>query len=394
MGLEIGTVKEWRGDKYAFIGGNPKEQKSWEKMRPFVSSAEKPSKGASDVALDAVDVIDKGIKVAADVNPAFNPMYQAVRKAGESVSPENAYKAGGAVTDFTGSPELGAAANFGIQALPSILSGTAVKSASESILKPAGRWVMRKAINPSKAANLSGDAAKATETFLKEGVNVTPGGIAKFGKEVRKLAGEVDDIVNAAEKSGAQVGKVDVLKPWVEKLKEVSKQINNKEDVAAVKAVLKEFMEDPRIKGSASIPIKMAQEMKSATYKALGRKSYGGELKSANVEGQKSIVSGLRSGIEKAAPGVAPLNKRMSELLNAIEVAEPRALSAGGTTMGGLSYLAENPFAGGAFMLDRSDLFKSLLGRFLYSGAPSVLGNTTRLGTALGMGATQNMREE
>src|SRR3990167_3857640 len=217
MGLEIGTVKEWRGDKYAFIGGNPKEQKSWEKMRPFVSSAEKPSKGASDVALDAVDVIDKGIKVAADVNPAFNPMYQAVRKAGESVSPENAYKAGGAVTDFTGSPELGAAANFGIQALPSILSGTAVKSASESILKPAGRWVMRKAINPSKAANLSGDAAKAAETFLKEGKNVTPGGISKFSEEVKKLAGDVDDIVNAAEKSGTWVEKVDVLNPGLKK---------------------------------------------------------------------------------------------------------------------------------------------------------------------------------
>ena len=392
MGLEIGTVKEWRGDKYAFIGGNPKEQKSWEKMKPFVTSGEKPSKGASDIALDTLGAAGK----AAEGGLAFNPMYQAVQRAGESVSPENAYKAGGAVTDFTGSPELGFATNVGIQALPSILSGSAVKSASESILKPAGRHVMQKAINPIKAANLSGDAAKATETFLKEGKNVTPGGIAKFGKEVSKLAGEVDDIVNAAEKSGASVSKVNLLKSWGEELKKISAPLDSAEDIAQAKAVLKRVLEDPRLKDIDVIPVRLAQDLKTATYSSLGKKAYNqaDAMTTAKIDSLKSVIRGLKEGIERSAPGVVPKNQRMSELLNAIEVAEPRALSAGGTTMGGLSYLAENPFAGGAFMLDRSDLFKSLLGRFLYSGAPSVLGNTTRLGTALGMCATQNMREE
>src|SRR3990167_4916023 len=182
MGLEIGTVKEWRGDKYAFIGGNPKEQKSWEKMTPFVTSGEKPSKGASDIALDTLGAAGK----AAEGGLAFNPMYQAVQRAGESVSPENAYKAGGAVTDFTGSPELGFATNVGIQALPSILSGTAVKSATSPLLKKGGRFLMQSAVKPSAQNLASGKAAQAVETMLKEGVNVTPGGIAKMGKEVSR----------------------------------------------------------------------------------------------------------------------------------------------------------------------------------------------------------------
>jgi hypothetical protein len=67
-------------------------------------------------------------------------------------------------------------------------------------------------------------------------------------------------------------------------------------------------------------------------------------------------------------------NKRMSELLNAIEVVEPRALGAGNNNFTGLSLLAENPFAGGSMMLDRSSLMKSILGRSLYTPTPSILG--------------------
>jgi hypothetical protein len=224
--------------------------------------------------------------------------------------------------------------------------------------------------------------------MLKEGVNVTPGGMAKLSKEVGALSQQVDDIINAAEKSGARVSAISALKPWQAKLKEASAQINSKADVSATKAVLREFLDDPRVKDAISIPIKTAQEMKTATYKSLGNKAYG-ELGSANIEAQKSIVSGLRGGIEQAAPAVAAPNKRMSELLNAIEVVEPRALSAGNANLAGLAPLAENPWAAGGFMLDRSELIKSILGRFLYSGAPSVLGNTARGATAIGLGAAQ-----
>ena len=151
---------------------------------------------------------------------------------------------------------------------------------------------------------------------------------------------------------------------------------------------MERVLSDPRIQELDNIPVRMAQDLKTATYRSLGEKAYNqaDNMTTATISSLKSVIRGLKEGIERAAPGVVPKNQRMSELLNAIEVVEPRALTAGGKNIGGLASLAENPFAGGMFMLDRSSLAKSILGRFLYSGAPSIVGNTARAGTAVGMG--------
>lgn len=389
MSLEIGTVREGKGGKkYSYVGGDEKSRDSWKELTPFVPSGEKEQKGAGDVALEAIGTMNEMVK---GVN-RFNPFMFAAEMTGKAVSPENAYKAGGEVTDVAtnlgASPEVAAGAgyitNVGIQAVPTILSGNIAKPAVASITKPLGRVSMWSAVKPAKEAQLSGDAAKAVETMLKEGVNVSAGGMKKLSGEVGQLSARVDDLINAAEKSGATVSKVSILKAFKDELKKIAGPLDSADDVAQAKGVLKRVLEDPRFKDLDEIPIRMAQDLKSATYRSLGEKAYNqaDNMTTAKVNSLKSVVRGLKEGIERAEPAVMAPNKRMQELLNAIEVVEPRALMKGNQNFGGLSYLAENLPAAGGFILDRSSLAKSILGRFLYSGAPNVARDVTRAGTA------------
>ena len=65
---------------------------------------------------------------------------------------------------------------------------------------------------------------------------------------------------------------------------------------------------------------------------------------------------------------MASLNARQSELINALNVTERRALMDLNKNPMSLSLLAPNKAALAAFLADKSALFKSLLARSLYSG--------------------------
>jgi hypothetical protein len=380
MSLEVGTVREGKGGKrYTYVGGDEKSKDAWKEV-----SAAPEKQGFGSKVLAGLETANEGAKFLNKLNPlAF-----ASSKVAEAVSPENAYDIGGKVTDVTGSPELGYAANVGTQAIPSILSGNIVKSASESILKPAGRMVMQSAVKPSSQNLASGNAAKAVETLLKEGKNVTPGGMAAMGKEVAKLSGEVDDMIAAAGKAGVTVNKVEAAKRIKDALTKFSEQVDSKADVATIRKTLNNFLNHQDLKALDEIPIELAQKMKSGTYSILGSKPYG-EVGGAATEAQKALARGLKEEIEKKLPGVIGPNKRMGELLNTLEVTAPRVAQSGNKNIGGLAPMASDPVAAGLFMLDRSELFKSILGRLLYSGAPSVLGNAAKGATAIGLGAAQ-----
>lgn len=394
--FNVGDVIEGKGGKkYVYTGGDRNSKDSYKPFNPPPAfETEKPeAPGVGSVMGRVNELAGEALQL--------NPMYQVSKRVGDASSAigdfmsKGAYDAGGKVTDIASgmgaSPEVAAGAgyatNVATQGAPSILAGTATKSVLDKPMKDLGRWAMQIAVKPPKAAHASGDAAKAIETMLKEGINVTPGGMNKLSREVGRLSGQVDDIVNAAERSGATVSKVSALKAWSEKLKEIRKPINSKSDVAEAHAVLKEFLEDPRIKDQ--IPIRLAQDLKTATYQSLGKKAYNpsDKLATANIESQKSIIRGLKEGIERAAPEVAAPNKRMQELLNAIEVVEPSALGAGNMMFGGLSYLAENLPAAAGMLLARSRPINSILGRLFYN-SPSVLGNAARVGTAGAMSTT------
>lgn len=129
------------------------------------------------------------------------------------------------------------------------------------------------------------------------------------------------------------------------------------EELSALKA-LDEFE-----KYQGSLPIQLAQQLKQGTYKVVDKKY--GQLGNAETEAQKALARGLKEGVAEAAPEVAKLNAKESDLINTLKVTERRALMDANKNPMGLALLAHNPASWAAFMADKSALFKSLAARTL-----------------------------
>ena len=286
------------------------------------------------------------------------------------LSDRAAYKAGGAVTDFL-SPYLpsevaggaGYLTNVGIQSIPTVIGG-AMGSATKPKSQELSRRLMQSAVKPTLPDIQKGKAARAIETMLKEGVNPTKGG-------VEKLRGMADDITPQIEKaiegSTARINKGAVADRLRQTARQASDQVNPAADIKAIENAWTEFMSHPQLAGGADMSVQRAQAIKQGTYRALGNKPYG-ELQGASTEAQKALARGLKEEISQAVPEVASLNARQSELINALNVTERRALMDLNKNPMSLSLLAPNKAALAAFLADKSALFKSLLARSLYSG--------------------------
>lgn len=390
MPLEIGAVKEGRGgQRYVYTGGDEFSKDSW---KPAPVEAKEPEKSfaASLVGDKAAKFIDDFKNFSMLPRPDLGAM---TAKAG--------YGAGGMATDYAteagASPETAAKIGYGTnvitQAIPSILTGNIFQSASTPAFQAGGRSIMRSALKPSSGEMLSGQGNKAVETLLKEGINVTPGGAKVLAEKITGLSDEVSTLIKQAEQAGVTVSKIEAAKRAQDAITKFRAQVNPGADVNAIKASIEQFMKHPDLKALKDIPIELAQKMKSGTYSILGSKAYG-EVGSASTEAQKAIARGLKEEIEKAVPAVAGKNAKQAELLNALELVGKRAAVSGNKNPIGLGALAENPAAATAFALDRSELVKSILGRLLYSGGPSVLRDTTRAGTAGALMLKDKIQEE
>lgn len=305
-----------------------------------------------------------------------------------------AYTAGEKVSDAAAKvlpAEVAAGAglvtNVALQVIPTVLGGEGAKMLSPA-MREAAKGVMQSALKPTYQALKTGKAARAIDTLLEEGINATKGGVSKMKASISELN---DQIADAIKNAPAVVDKQKVAKYLQGTLDKFSKQVNPEADVKAIKAAWDEFINHPLLAGKMDIPVKLAQEMKQATYKALGEKSYG-ELKGAATEAQKTLARGLKEEIATAVPGVEGLNKAESALINALNVTERRALMDANKNPGGLVWLAKNPEAAIGFMADKSALFKSLLARMLYSGSEQVPANVARVVGATA-GASQGSDE-
>ena len=291
------------------------------------------------------------------------------------------FEAGGKATDALSkigvSPEIAAGGGFltnlGLQVGTTFLGGGAGAKAAPA-LEAGAKIAMQSALKPTLNNLRSGKAAKAIDTMLEGGFNATPGGVQAMKAEIAKLN---DEIVSAISNSPATVDKNAVASRLMDSLKKFSMQVNPNSDVKAIEKAWTEFLDHPVLAGQRTMPVQTAQEMKQATYRALGEKSYG-ELKGAEVEAQKQLARGLKEEIAAAVPQIAGLNKKESELINALSIAERRALMDGNKNIGGLAWLSHNPSAWAAFMADKSALFKSLVARMLHSGSQAIPENVAR----------------
>jgi hypothetical protein len=284
--------------------------------------------------------------------------------------------AGGATTDVLAPhvpPEVagiaGAAASI---AAPTIVGGLVGKAVGQPVLESGAKQLMQSALKPSSEELVSGKAAKAIQTMLDEGVNVTPAGAAALRSKIGDLHREVSQKIAT---SPEMVDKAYVASEVTKALTKFRQQVNPGADQAAI---LKSWSEFNSAWG-AKIPIAEAHAMKQGTQQILSKKY--GEQGAAAVEAEKAMARGLRLAIEEKIPEVAKLNAKESELLNALYIADKRAGLEGNKNPFSFALLAHNPEAATAFMVDRSSLFKSILARLMHSGSGTI---PTAAGAAAG----------
>lgn len=228
---------------------------------------------------------------------------------------------------------------------------------TKGLMGSAAQSLMQSALKPTKAARQSGEADAAIRTLLNEGINVTKGG-------AEKLQGRIDDlnsqIADSIKNSTSTISKQNVAKYADEASNFFRNQVSPTSDLAAIDAVKNDFLVHPAITGD-NIPVQLAQQLKQGTYQAL-KKKYG-QVAGASEEAQKSLARGLKDEIANAVPGVAELNKRDSELINALKVLNNRVSQQGNNNPLGLSSLSPSIMSMIVHSLDRSSLAKSLAAR-------------------------------
>lgn len=290
---------------------------------------------------------------------------------------EAADAAGGAVTDFAAphmSPEMaagaGAVTNMAVNAAPTVAGGAAGKAVAPAF-EWAGRRVMQSALKPTRATIDSGKAGKAITTLLDEGINATEGGAAMLREKIGALNEEVKTILR--QYPNASVDKAKVAEAFNGVFEKALKQGTPQEDLAIIQKTLTDFMEHPLFANVSKIPLQLAQEIKQGVWRKLGDKSFGkGLVPDSARESQKAIGTGLRQGIEEAAPAVGPVNAQQGEYINALKQVERRTGIEGNKNILGLGALSPSIEHALVWMLDRSPAGKSLLARALYSGQEEI----------------------
>lgn len=301
------------------------------------------------------------------------------------------YKSGEAVSDLATSvsgkrsllnpggfeipPEVaagaGAAANMTVGAVPAIVGGGVSKAALSPSLQSSARNWMQSAMKPSYEQIRSGDAAKAITTMLKEGINVSEGGVAKLKGKIDELNNQIVEAIKASPATVDKDRVANVLAGELARLKGAvsgvydGMQANPQARIKAIEEVWTKFINQPALLGKQEMPVLMAQKMKQGTYKELEGKY--GELESGVIEAQKGIARGLKEGVERAVPSVGPANKAEGELINALEVMHKRATMDANRNPGGLAWITHDLPQFIAMITAQHPAAKSAIARALYS---------------------------
>jgi len=279
-------------------------------------------------------------------------------------------------TAGTGRQMLGAGVHEAINQAPGLIGMKAPEAAAaaQAALKQTARNTMQSALKPPIAAQMRGtgmgrpsEAAQAVDTLLNEGINVTRGGMEKMQGRIASLN---NDIKAKIVGSNAIVNKQAVAWRLQKVMDDFTKQVTPTSDIAQIQKAWDEFLDHPLLQGN-DIPVQLAQELKQGTYKSLGDRAYG-ELKSAEIEAQKTLARGLKEEIAAAVPEVRKLNAEESKLLNTLSLVERRVLQEANKNPIGLGWLTTSPTKFAGWMADRSPLFKSLVARMLNTASEIV----------------------
>lgn len=267
---------------------------------------------------------------------------------------------------------LTAGTDAAVQGL-STVAGGAITNAATRVATGLMQSALKPGIKAVLGAVKSGQTPPVVQTLLREGVNVTPGGIAKLNAII---SASNDDIATAISQipSGTGIAPLAVTSRLSPMAREAAKQVNPAGDLATISNVGQEFLESH---GAQNLTPQAAQAMKKATYKALGDKSYG-ELKGVEIEAQKALARGLKEEVaaeaKKAGIDLAAMNAREGAAITARDAIAKRVAQVGNRDPAGLAWLAHSPVTFVMALAERSPVVKTLLARGLYQSAAKAAG--------------------
>ena len=274
--------------------------------------------------------------------------------------------AGGFVTDEAAKvlpPEVAGALGTVASMVPGAIAGGGAGTALRVAPQKAAESLMHSALKPSMKAMKIGKGDQAIKTLLDEGTIISKRGVEGLQGKVDALSAAIS---NALKGSGAKVDKGAVASRLQDVIGRIEKTSLTPQDrVSEVEKIYTQVLSNPNIE--KSIPVEQAQQIKQGIY-ALLKKEYG-KLGSDSVEANKALARGLKEEMGEAVPAIKGLNAQESKLINALELAEHRAIQTRNKDVGGLAWLIENPLRFAAFMADRSPAFKSAVAQLIDKSA-------------------------
>ncbi len=216
----------------------------------------------------------------------------------------------------------------------------AAGKAADALGVPSGpelaQRLYQSALKPPPGSNSLDDVRQMVATGLDNRIPVSEAGTRKLADLVSDLNDKIKNVIAADPAKTIDPSKVaqrvdDVMPKF-------ANQVNPESDVAALNASKEEFLRQNSTPGTPAQPSGLvdangnplmseaapsqtkpiaaadAQAMKQNTYKQLGDKAYG-ELKGAQIEGQKALARGLKEELATQFPELSSLNDKESKLL-------------------------------------------------------------------------------
>lgn len=229
-------------------------------------------------------------------------------------------------------------------------------------------YFMSSALKPTIAQHRSGAGNNAVKYMLENKLNPTNSGVNFIEKDLTKLNKQVDNIIELNKNK--TIRKTHIFNNLDDVRDKFAKQVDNEADLKAFDGVINRFKN--RFKGR-TINTKLAHEMKKNTYKQLNKKY--GEMKSAEVEAQKTIARLLKEEVERTTSKnginqIKDLNDKITKTFDTLDVVTRRKfMDSNKDTFHGLSLLAHDPVVGTIQHFQATGLAKSLLAKPFYKMA-------------------------
>lgn len=187
--------------------------------------------------------------------------------------------------------------------------GPQARISAPKIAETGAERIYQSTLKPPPGSYSTGEVASMVKTGLENEIPVSPAGLKKLDALTGNLQSQVKAQIAAGDQSGATINKFAVTRRLGDTAETFRNQVAPTTDLSVLGDVGNDFLETK----PAAIPVQMAQDVKTGTYRQLKNKY--GELSSARVESEKALARGIKEELEQQFPEIKGLNAQEGKLI-------------------------------------------------------------------------------